>query len=101
MANYNRAMKKAPKDEEFLALVPTGNPGNPIAREISWWDAREKRFSGDWRYYHGPGGYPDSDPIAWTPLPEIDVGLAEPVGRPSRASRNRSEQIPPELPPAQ
>lgn len=98
MANYNRAMNKAPKDKEFLALVATGDRANPIAREICWWDVREKRFTGDWRYYHGPDGYPESDPIAWAPLPEIDVGLAEPVRQPSRTARTRPEQEPTELP---
>jgi hypothetical protein len=74
--NYNRDMRAAPLDEWLLLLVPTGDPIEPLAIELGWWDENEKRFVGAWRYYDDePGTYRASNPIAWCEVPDIDPDL--------------------------
>jgi hypothetical protein len=76
MANYNRDMTAAPHDEWLLLLVPTGDPVEPLAIEIGWWEEDERGFVGAWRYCdEGPGAYPASDPVAWCAVPDIDPEL--------------------------
>ncbi len=85
MPNYNRDMHAAPLDELLLLLIPTGDPIQPLAIEIGHWDAKEGRFLGNWRWYDvEDGNYPNSDPIAWQSIPDIDVDLAESVSAASR-----------------
>ena len=81
MANYNRSMKKAPRDEELLLLVPTRDPEEPIAVEIGWWDKKSKRWEGDWRHDESESSWAQADPFAWAEIPDIDVGVPEPSPR--------------------
>jgi hypothetical protein len=78
MTSYNRDMDAAPLDELLLLLVPTGDPSYPITVEIGSWDERQQRFVGSWRWYDEDeeGNYPNSDPIAWREIPEIDPEIA-------------------------
>jgi len=50
--------------------VASGNPADPIAVEVGWWDG--ERWEGDWRYDDSAGNWAKADPIGWAPVPEID-----------------------------
>jgi hypothetical protein len=78
MANFRTSMNKAPRDRELLFLVPTGEIETPVTREVGWWDVKLRRWEGDWRYYDGPGGYANEEPIGWAELPDIDTEFLKP-----------------------
>jgi hypothetical protein len=76
--NFDRSMSRAPRDDrELLLLVCTGEDETPITREVGWYDHELKRWEGDWRYYDGPNGYAQAEPIGWAELPEIDQSFLD------------------------
>lgn len=92
MPNYSRDMRAAPPDEFLLLLVPTGDPIQPVAIEIGFWDEEEKRFLGNWRWYDDEeGSYPNSDPIAWRDIPDIDPDI---VAGPARSATVQTSGAP-------
>jgi hypothetical protein len=74
LTNYNPDMNTAPKEaESLLFVVPTGSQENPLIVEFGRWDDDDQRWGGEWRHADTP--YATHDPIAWAPVPEIDVDL--------------------------
>jgi hypothetical protein len=81
-SNYSAEMNRGPRDCELLLVVPTGEIETPLTREVGWWDAKLRRWEGDWRYYDGPDGYAKAEPVGWAELPEIDGSFLEVVVAP-------------------
>jgi len=80
--NYNRDMSEAPRDEEILLLLPTGNSEAPLEVDKGWWDMEAKRWEGTWRYMEGEGAYADAEPIGFCEIPDIDDDILDEYGVP-------------------
>src|SRR4030081_3602646 len=87
MWSYSQAMTKAPRNQALLLLVPTGLKDIPLALEIGWWDAKLKRWQGDWRIDQSETGA-TSNPIAWAMPPEIDAKIL--MGLPKPATKDKA-----------
>lgn len=80
--NYTQDMSKAPKDGQLLLVVPSGHPRDPLAIEVGWWDAKLKRWQGDWRVDGNVGNWSKAEPIAWALMPAIDAEIIASVAKP-------------------
>ncbi len=64
----------APKDEEFTAMVPTGDVEAPFEFSTAWWDEETGRWAGHWQ---GIPGMEHVQPAAWAAIPDPSDEVVE------------------------